>query len=208
MVHKLWAGLTHIHQVVVHPVHSGHFHEVILVVSLLGHFWPVGVVFEELIEELGDKDGAPRHFLPIFDGLKTHSGYCEWVELVSCEESLNGFCECRRESRPPPVWNRCPEAQKLTRFKVFLLPRKVPARWDLCAKTDATNLVLHLSFTGNRMSCYTTRAWWVPPGRGLTDLITETFDTDGTYPGTDREPSCWFHLSLSGTVGRWFRPSR
>lgn len=135
--------------------------------------------------------------------LKTNSGYCKWVEIVSPAESLNGFCKCMTESWPPRVkqmsWS--PEG-------VFLLHRKVPARWDLCAKTDATNLVLHLNFTGNRMSCYTSRAWWVPPGPGLTDLITKTFDTGGTYPGTDREPCCSFHLSLSGTVGRWFRSSR
>lgn len=51
-------------------------------------------------------------------------------------------------------------------------------------------------------ACDATHAWRVLPG--LSHLITETFDTDGTYPGKDREHSCSFHLSLSGTVGWWF----
>lgn len=54
----------------------------------------------------------------------------------------------------------------------------------------ATNLVLHLILTANS-ACYST----------LFCLIMETSDTDGTYPGADRERSCSFHLSLSG--GLW-----
>lgn len=45
--------LTNIHQVVVDTFHRDHLQEVVLVVSLLGHLGAVGVVFEEVVEELG-----------------------------------------------------------------------------------------------------------------------------------------------------------
>lgn len=48
-------GLTHIHQVVVDTFHRDHLQEVVLVVPLLGHLGPVGVVFEEIIEELEEE---------------------------------------------------------------------------------------------------------------------------------------------------------
>lgn len=47
--------LTHIHQVVVDAFHRDHLQEVVLVVPLLGHFGPVGIVFEEVVEELGEE---------------------------------------------------------------------------------------------------------------------------------------------------------
>lgn len=47
--------LTNIHQVVVDTFHRDHLQEVVLVVSLLGHLGAVGVVFEEVVEELGEE---------------------------------------------------------------------------------------------------------------------------------------------------------
>lgn len=48
--------LTHVHQVVVDAFDGDHFHEVVLVVSLLCHLGAVGIVFEEVVKQLGEKD--------------------------------------------------------------------------------------------------------------------------------------------------------
>lgn len=72
----------------------------------------------------------------------------------------------------------------------FWLAETCVGRQENC--WDATNLVLHLILTANSMCLL----------RNTFFLIMETFDTDGTNSGTDRERSCSFHLSLSGTVGQ------